>query len=264
MAEASARFDVSGFLTADWPAPARVHTLTTTRRAACADSPALQGFSSGRYGYFNLATHVGDEPAHVEANRRCLSQLAALPAAPHWLNQVHSNRVVTISGALSHKVVDADASLTSTPGTVCAVLTADCLPVFFCNRAGTEVAVAHAGWRGLQAGILAQTVEAMSAAPADILVWFGPAIGPSAFEVGEEVRQAFLDKSHRYGDAFTRVDASHYLCDIYQLGRVALGALGVSQFYGGGLCTFRDAQRFYSFRRDGQTGRLASLIWLGS
>jgi len=238
-----------------WPAPSMVHGLTTTRYApgAC---------SLGRYAAFNLALHTDDNMASVQANRHHLMALVRLPSAPVWLNQLHSNTVVHADKVSLSANVDADASVTRKAGTVCAVLTADCLPVFFCNRAGSEVAVAHAGWRGLLGGILEQTVLQMYAKPADLLVWFGPAIGPAAFEVREDVRQLFYHKNRQTALAFKKTDPGHYLCNIYQLATILLKATGITAIYGDNLCTFTDAARFYSYRRDGETGRMASLIWL--
>lgn len=240
------------WLTAKWPALAHVRTCVTTRAG---------GVSKAPWDSFNLATHVGDDAAAVAANRDRLQQ--ALGCQPAWLQQTHSTLVVP---ADPQQLPEADASWTDQPGIACAVLTADCLPVLFCDREGTRVAAAHAGWRGLADGILEQTVQALAVDPADLLVWFGPAIGPQAFEVGEEVMQVFLGHDEYADQAFEpAAEPGHFHADLYQLARLRLKKLGVQHLYGGGLCTHTDAKRFYSYRRDGeQTGRMASLIWLDS
>jgi len=234
-----------------WPAPSAVQAFTTTRAG---------GVSRGAYASFNLADHVGDAPGAVADNRRLLRERLQLPAEPAWLRQVHADHVVdapSVSGC-----PEADASYSRAPGVVCSVLTADCLPVLFCDRAATCVAAAHAGWRGLAGGILEQTVRAMQVEPAELLAWLGPAIGPNAFEVGTEVREAFLDPHPSAGTAFRRGEGDRWLADIYQLARIRLAAAGVGAVFGGGLCTWSDAQRFYSYRRDPVSGRMASLIWM--
>ncbi len=256
------------FIRPDWPAPSNVKALTTTRYLS-------GGYSENRYAALNPATHTGDNPSHVRANRRCLMDVAGLPSTPVWLNQVHGKDVIYLHNKDIEetryagdepdeiaKLPVADASISDRKSTVCAVLTADCLPVFFCDKAGTEVAVAHAGWRGLHAGVLEQTVAAMKTPADEIMVWFGPAIGSAVFEVGAEVRQAFVEKQNDNRQAFVESRDEHYLCDIYSLGRHSLMEAGVKAFYGGGLCTFSESQYFYSFRRDGETGRMANLIWL--
>jgi len=217
------------------------------------------GISSGGYAEFNLATHVGDDLLSVNQNRKKLCTDLQLPSEPVWLEQVHSNRVVS---ADEKTVLKADASFTQSKGVVCAVLTADCLPVFFCNQTGTEVAVAHAGWRGLHAGIISNTVKAMNSSADEILVSLGPAIGPQFFEVGVEVFEAFTDSNRLNASAFVAKDSNHFLCDIYQLARIELQFLGIKQITGGDYCTYRDEQKFYSFRRQQDTGRMANLIWL--
>ncbi len=237
----------------DWPAPAGVHALTTTRRS---------GVSEGTFASFNLATHVNDREQHVVKNRQYLQTQYKLPSEPVWLQQTHSNIVIQADLQPGNQVSVADASWTAKPGVVCAVLTADCLPVFFCDTKARRVAVAHAGWRGLHNGIISHTFKALDVAAENCLVWLGPAIGAAAFEVGEDVYQAFLERDPATSIAFKQQDASHWLCDVYQLARWELNALGVKSIYGGGLCTFSDAEQFYSFRRDGETGRMASLIWM--
>jgi YfiH family protein len=237
----------------DWPAPARVRAMMTTRQGGVSVTP----FDS-----FNPATHVGDTPSAVAENRRRLRAL--LPAEPLWLNQVHGIAVARQGCA---GVPEADASVATQANQVCVVLTADCLPVLFCDRAGTVVAAAHAGWRGLAAGVLEAALEGMQVPPGEVLVWLGAAIGPQAFEVGPEVREAFVSQQPKAASAFVTSPSSsapdRYNADIYRLARIRLAALGVTAVYGGGLCTVNDSQRFYSYRRDRQTGRMASLIWLG-
>jgi YfiH family protein len=235
----------------DWPVPDSVRAVTTTRRG---------GFSTAPYDTFNLAQHVGDQPQAVQRNRRLLSERLRLPAEPVWLNQVHGDRVVAC-GASSPGPA-ADAACSEEAGPVCAVLTADCLPVLFCDRRGTRVAAAHAGWRGLAGGILERTVEALGVPPAQLLVWLGPAIGPDAFEVGAEVRDAFVSQHAAAAAAFIPKPGGRWRADLYRLARIRLQALDITAVYGGGLCTFSDPQSFYSYRRDGVTGRMASLIWL--
>ena len=236
-----------------WPAPAGVHALVTTRQG---------GVSTGPWASFNLASHVGDDATAVAANRALLRQ--SLPADPPWLTQVHGALCVDAGKARSG--VEADASFTRQRGVVCAVLTADCLPLLFCDRAGSVVAAAHAGWRGLADGILEASVAAMQVPPGEILAWMGAAIGPQAFEVGDEVREAFVSQHTEAAAAFLRHPSSvpgKWLADLYRLARIRLARVGVDAVYGGGRCTFSEAESFYSYRRDGVTGRMASLIWLG-
>ncbi len=236
----------------DWPAPVNIKALSTTR---------VGGVSTGPYSSFNLATHVDDLPEHVLQNRQRLRERFHLPAEPVWLNQVHGVAVVDAAVATADAEVAADASYTDRRNRVCAVMTADCLPLLFCNRAGTRVAAAHAGWRGLQAGVIEATVAALGETPAQLLVWLGPAIGPDAFEVGDEVRAAFMTELPDSEVAFVASRPGHWLADIYQLARMRLHRLGIESVYGGQFCTYTDAQRFYSYRRDPTTGRMATLIW---
>lgn len=231
----------------DWPAPSRVQSLMTTR---------VGGVSAAPWASFNLGDHVGDNPAHVAANRARLRQ--SLPSEPGWLKQVHSANVVETGAG----VPEADAAFTRQAGTVCAVLTADCLPVLFCDRAGSVVAAAHAGWRGLADGVLEASVAAMRVAPGEVLAWMGAAIGPQAFEIGDEVRQAFVARHPEAAVAFVPHGVGKWLADIYQLARIRLESAGVQAVYGGGRCTFSETDSFFSYRRDGVTGRMASLIWL--
>ena len=232
-----------------WPAPPNIRALVTTR---------ADGASSPPYDSFNLGDHVGDDPAAVASNRAVLRE--SCPSEPKWLKQVHGV-VVACADSLT-EAVEADASVAFQTNTVSAVLTADCLPVLFCNQAGTVVAAAHAGWRGLAGGVLETTLNAMNAAPTDILAWLGPAIGPQAFEVGEEVRAAFVGDLPETGAAFKPSLPGKWWADIYLLARLRLLRAGVNKIYGGGLCTFTERSRFYSYRRDQTTGRMASLIWM--
>jgi len=244
------------FIEPDWPAPAGVLALATTR-AGGSSRPPRAGL--------NLGDHVGDDPAAVAANRALLSRALPVGTRIQWLSQVHGVAVVE-AGTRGDAPV-ADASWTSRAGVACAVLTADCLPVLFCSRTGDRVAAAHAGWRGLLQGVLERTVAALAADPAELLAWLGPAIGPAAFEVGREVREAFLVAS----DAGARAAVAgcfspsesrpgHWLADLYELARLRLRGAGVGSVHGGEYCTCSDPERFYSFRRDGETGRMASLV----
>ncbi|MBI3187660.1 MAG: peptidoglycan editing factor PgeF [Gammaproteobacteria bacterium] len=238
------------FLVANWPAPANVRAGVTTRQG---------GVSVAPYDGFNLATHVGDNPAAVAQNRALLRTTLKLPAEPVWLEQVHG---VAVVNAATTKIFCADASYASEKNIVCTVMTADCLPVLICNRAGTKVAAAHAGWRGLHAGVIEASISVLQETPDNILIWLGPAIGPQAFEVGDEVRTAFVNDLPQTAAAFKATSPGHWLADIYQLARLRLARIGVNNVYGGDLCTYTDQQRFYSYRRDGKTGRMASLIWI--
>ena len=235
----------------EWPAPVNVKAVTTTRQGGVSELP---------YDSFNLADHVGDAPDAVQQNRDFLQQSLQLPAAPAWLNQVHGDTVVDV-GQCGHQP-SADAGFSTRTGLVCAVLTADCLPVLLCDRDGTRVAAVHAGWRGLASGVLESSVRALDTDPGRLLAWLGPAIGPSSFEVGEEVRLAFSDLHVRAAEAFAAGAGGRWMADLYHLARIRLQAMGVTALYGGGFCTFTDRERFYSYRRDGVTGRMASLIWL--
>ncbi|MFM4703857.1 peptidoglycan editing factor PgeF [Aeromonas bivalvium] len=241
----------------DWPAPARVRALSTTRDG---------GVSQGVFDGLNLGAHVGDEPARVEDNRARLQLAAGIPEPLNWLNQVHGIAVHRVSKRYE-SAPDADAACAHEAGLACIVMTADCLPVLFCDRAGTVVAAAHAGWRGLlgheEGGVLEASIRAMGCEPEEILAWLGPAIGPAAFEVGSEVREAFMAVQGEAAAAFVHSsNEGKWLADIYQLARLRLARAGVTAIYGGEHCTFSDAERFYSYRRDGQTGRMASIIWL--
>jgi len=241
-----------GSIRPDWPAPANVHALVTLRSG---------GYSSGPYTSFNLAAHTEDNPETVQRNRELLREHFSLPAEPVWLQQVHSNRIVYADTDATD--ARADGSWTSSAGNVCVVMTADCLPVLICNQRGSKVAAAHAGWRGLHAGVIKNTITMLESDPAELMVWLGPAIGPLAFEVGAEVIRAFTDKNSENTSAFKQTDDQHWLCDLYKLARIELFELGITSVFGGNECTYTDEERFFSYRRDGNTGRMASLIWLG-
>ncbi|WP_348944110.1 peptidoglycan editing factor PgeF [Chitinibacter sp. FCG-7] len=243
-----------GVFAPNWPAPANVKALQTTRNGFAENN----GFSQPPFDRFNLGSHVSDNPAHVAANRALLTQV--LPQAPAWLNQVHGIEVVDAASVSAP--VDADASFTRTRGVVSVVMTADCLPLLFCDRAGTVVASAHAGWRGLCNGVIEASVAKMACPADEILVWLGPAIGPTAFEVGDEVRTAFMAIDTQAEHAFVAQDGDKWLADIYLLAHQRLHTLGITAIYGGDQCTVTQAEAYFSYRRDGQTGRLASLIWL--
>ncbi len=236
----------------DWPAPARVRAVATTRAG---------GVSAGAYASLNLGNHVADQPAHLASNRQRLLTAARLPAEPCWLEQVHGSEVLWLPASTSP--LRGDGAIVDRAGVVCGVLTADCLPVLLCDRAGTVVAAVHAGWRGLAAGIVAHAVAAFLRAgvpAAELLAWLGPAIGQAAYEVGDEVRAALsggVDEPGWQPNARGR-----WQCDLYALARSRLAAAGVPAVYGGGFCTHSDGARFFSYRRDGQCGRQATLIWL--
>jgi hypothetical protein len=238
----------------DWPAPSRVRSLITTRNG---------GASAPPFNTMNLSTQVGDDPMAVRANREAL--LAALPGEPYWLSQVHGTRVVEAGAAGPSPA--ADASVTRESGRVCVVTIADCLPVLLCDRAGMSVAVAHAGWRGLGAGVIENTVAAIGCDPARLLAYLGPAIGPRAFEVQADVLQAFTRVDPRAAQCFREIavpagSPRKWLADLYGLARQRLARAGVRQVYGGGGCTYSEPERFFSHRRDRRTGRQAALIWL--
>lgn len=239
---------MSDWLIPDWPAPAGVKACVTTRAG---------GVSLAPFDSLNLGDHVDDSPEAVSENRRRLTE--AFSIKPAWLRQVHG---VVVAEANPELIAEADGSWTSTPGIACTAMTADCLPALFCNRDGTRVAAAHAGWRGLAAGVLEAAVESLQVEPAQVLVWLGPAIGPRAFEVGPEVREAFMQQLPVAAEAFIpSKNPGKFMADIYQLARLRLAACGVTAVYGGGFCTVTDP-RFYSYRRSPRTGRFASLIWL--
>ena len=247
--------DALRWLEPDWPAPPRVRAVATLRTG---------GVSTGPYAALNLAQHVGDDPAAVAENRRRLSAAVRLPAEPLWLEQVHGVDVFRHAGSDSLGRVPpcADASVAFEPGRVCAVMTADCLPVVFTDRAGTRIGVSHAGWRGLLGGVLEATIAALGVPAGDLLAWLGPAIAQPAFEVGPEVREAFSQRSASYTSGFEINAAGRFQADLYALARTTLAAAGVVAVYGGGWCTFRQSDEFYSFRRERFTGRMATLAWI--
>ncbi|WP_020168162.1 MULTISPECIES: peptidoglycan editing factor PgeF [Methylotenera] len=247
----------SDFIIPDWPAPANVHTLQTTRHG---------GISLAPYNNLNLGSHVQDDPLHVAHNRQLLSQF--VPSEPVWMNQTHGINVV--DAANTDCVPASDASFTTRHNTVCVVMTADCLPILLCDKAGTAVSSVHAGWRSLCDGVIEETVRKIPVDSNQLMAWLGPAIGPQAFEVGSEVRAQFIAKDAQAEFAFKPLinneNGEKWLADIYKLANQRLNRAGVNQVYGGGqqeaYCTFTDEQRFFSFRRDNQTGRMATLIWL--
>ncbi len=236
------------FLVPDWPARASVRAAMTTRSG---------GVSKGPYASLNLANHVGDDVVAVAENRRRLRDALSLPTEPRWLDQVHGHDVAL----LPQLPASADAAVAFEPGRVAAVLVADCLPVFLASRAGDRVGLAHAGWRGLAAGVVEATVAALATDPSELIAWLGPAIGPAAFEVGGEVREAFTATQPESAADF-RPAGGRFFADLPALARRRLAACGVTEVYGGGLCTVADPARFFSYRRDGRTGRMAALIWL--
>jgi len=243
------------FLEADWPAAKNIHAFSTTRY-----NQQTEDKHSSAYDSFNLALHVEDDPQSVQSNRQFLKDQLVLPDDPLWLEQIHGKSVVNAAETTA-SVPQADASYSLQAGKVCVVMTADCLPVLICNRRGDRVAAAHAGWRGLAAGVIESAIAGLNESPEELLVWLGPAIGPQAFEVGEEVRDVFIADMPLTANAFKQNRAGHYLADMYQLARLRLQKIGIDKVYGGEYCTYSDADHFYSFRRDGKTGRQASLIW---
>ena len=233
----------------DWPAPPNVRALITTRAG---------GASRGVYAGLNLGLRSGDDSEDVARNRASLRQW--LPAEPLWLRQVHGTRVVEAD--IVEDEAEADAAVARRPGRVCAVLTADCLPLLLCDEAGTTVAAVHAGWRGLCSGVIEQTLRAMDKPAQSLLAYLGPAIGPAAYEVGAEVRAAFIDADAQADAAFAPGKPGKFYADLYALARQRLAHSGVTKVHGGDYCTCTERERFYSYRRDGATGRMASLIWM--
>lgn len=241
----------------DWPAPSNVKALQTTRRG---------GVSAAPFDSLNLGQHVGDVPLAVARNRMLLNSL--LPSEPVWLEQVHGITVADADAADCR--VLADACIARQRGSVCVVMTADCLPVLLCDKQGGVVGAAHAGWKGLAAGIIEATVQAMNVAPQNLMAWLGPAISREAFEVGGEVRAAFVAVHPQAAAAFTPSplraegggEGEKWFADIYALARIRLNALGITQIYGGSYCTYRESNKFFSYRRDGTTGRMGTFIWL--
>ena len=237
----------------DWPAPATVRAFVTTRAG---------GTGSGPHASFNLGLRAGDDPRVVAANRQRLRAL--LPAEPAWLHQVHGTTVVDAARVVAGVEPKADAAWTDRPGVVCAVLVADCMPVLLCSEDGRRVGVAHAGWRGLAGGVVERTVEAMGTAPRHALAWLGPAIGPTAFEVGADVLEAFVGEAAQDAEAFVPIAGrpGKWMADLFTLARLRLRRLGITRIHGGGLCTHSDPARFFSYRRDRLTGRMAALAWI--
>jgi hypothetical protein len=238
------------FIAPDWPAPANVRAMQTTRAGGVSPAP---------YDSMNLGLHVGDDPLRVNHNRQSLSAL--LPTEPVWLEQVHGTEVANADAAACRVV--ADASIARHRGSVCVVMTADCLPVLLCDGDGTVVAAVHAGWRSLCDGVIEATVKAMDVAPHKLMAWLGPAISQTHFEVGAEVREAFIAQHAQAKEAFVAQDGSgKYLADLYLLAHQRLNALGVTSIHGGGRCTYGEPDCFFSYRRDGVTGRMGTFIWL--
>ncbi|MFZ7165753.1 peptidoglycan editing factor PgeF [Avibacterium avium] len=236
----------------NWAAPANIHAFTTLRQGGVSQAP---------YDSFNLGDHVGDDKNSVKTNRTLLVEQFHLPQFPLFLNQTHSTRVIRLP--YDGNNLDADAVYTNQPNQVCLVMTADCLPVLFTNQQGTEVAAAHAGWRGLCDGVLEQTIQQFQAEPQEIIAWLGPAIGQKSFQVGEEVRQQFIAQDPNAAQAFVpdSIEQGKYLADLYHIARLRLNKLGISQISGGEHCTYLEKTAFFSYRRDKQAGRMASLIW---
>lgn len=237
----------SDFIIPDWPAPANVKSIQTTR---------LGGYSVAPYESLNLGSHVEDDALAVAKNRHLLNDY--LPSEPVWLNQVHG--VDVIDAAKSLCVQEADASFSTDKNVVCVTMTADCLPVLLCNQQGTAVASIHAGWRSLCDGVIETTIQSMGHEPEDLMAWLGPAIGPDAFEVGAEVREAFIAKDSQAERAF-KASGDKWLGDLYFIAKQRLNKQGVVEIYGGGECTYSNPSRYFSFRRDGLTGRMATMIW---
>jgi YfiH family protein len=233
----------------DWPAPPNVKALQTTRQG---------GVSAAPYDSLNLGVHVGDEPLIVARNRMLLNQL--LPSEPVWLEQVHGTQVANADHAKC--LPQADACISRHYKSVCVVMTADCLPVLLCDAQGSVVGAVHAGWKGLAAGVIESTVHAMNVQPQNLMAWLGPAISQNAFEVGDEVRTAFVASQPENASAFAAKQSGKWFADIYTLAHISLNALGITQIYGGNYCTYREKEKFFSYRRDGQTGRMGSFIWL--
>ena len=238
------------WIAADWPAPENVIAGTTLR---------FGGVSTGAFDSLNLGAHVNDDKDAVDENRSRFTSFCELPSEPLWLRQVHGTAVVVDPAA--GNIPEADASITRTVGVVCAVLTADCLPVMFASADGAELAAVHAGWRGLASGVLEATIDKMSTAPANILAWLGPAISQRAFEVGGEVREEFLAQDPATDQHFVTNDRGRWQADLYGLARLRLHGLGIGHISGGQCCTFSEARRFFSYRRDGACGRMASFVF---
>jgi YfiH family protein len=242
---------VKHFIKPNWPAPSHIKAYTTLRTG---------GVSLPPYQGFNLAEHVGDDSFHVQTNRKLLNSMLSLPNEPIWLEQTHSTQV--LSAIPENRGKEADAAFTREAQQICIVLTADCLPLLVCDREGKSVAAIHAGWRGLAHGVIENTLAAMNLSPKNLLVWLGPAIGPTVYEVGDEVRQLFIEKDPRAEMCFMPSPHQRWLANMYDLARQRLQSYGIENIYGGDYCTYLDKDQFYSYRRDGQTGRMASLIYI--
>ena len=235
----------------DWNAPPRVRAFVTTRHG---------GVSRGEHASLNLGTRCGDDPEHVARNRLIVRE--SLPAMPRWLAQVHGTAVADLDRAGGNDVPAADAATVSKPGVVAAVLTADCMPLFLCEASGQRLAVVHAGWRGMSAGVIENALAALGAPSASVIAWMGPTIGPAAFEVGPEVREAFVAADPGAGDAFVAHREGKFMADLYTLARRRLARAGVTRVGGGGFCTYRDSERFFSYRRVKESGRMGAFAWL--
>jgi len=246
--------EVIQWLTPEWPAPPQIKAFSTTR---------LGGFSEHAFKSMNLGDHVGDHADKVAKNRATITSNLSLPDEPYWLKQVHSNKVVQVCDSSSGSE-EADGSFTRQTSKVCVVLTADCLPILISNKAGTTVAAIHAGWRGLANGIVEVALGALGLPHESLLVWLGPAIGPTKFEVGDDVKAIFAKKTYNTDIAFKSKTKNKWMLDIYQLARYNLNHYGVEHIYGGDQCTHSQSDKYFSYRRDGVTGRMASLIWINA
>lgn len=240
-----------GWLVPDWPAPARVRAFVTTR---------VGGVSEGEHASMNLGLSSGDRAEHVERNRAIVR--AELPAAPRYMRQVHGIGVAEIDATAPAAAITADGAVTGSLGAVATVLTADCMPLLLATRAGTRVGAVHAGWRGMAAGVIESAIDAMRVEDSEILAWMGPTIGPDAFEVGPEVREAFVARDARAAEAFRAHGPVKFKADLYRLARQRLAARGVHAVYGGGFCTFHEHDRFFSYRRVQKSGRMGAFIWM--
>ena len=239
------------YITANWPAPKNIFCITTTR---------VGGVSKNEYSSLNLGGHVKDEESNVDKNRNLLLEELKLPNSPIWLEQIHGSAILSL-GTKTPSDNTADAAYTNEVGVVCAVLTADCLPVVFCDQKGKHIAVAHGGWRGLVSGVLENTLQKFPIAHKEIMCWLGPAIGPNKFEVSKELVEEFIEKDTKHYNAFQNQQNGKYLANIYQIAKNILTKKGVTKVYGGEYCTYSESDKFYSYRRDGETGRMATLIW---
>lgn len=249
----------AAFIQPNWPAPPNVKAVVTTRHAP---DEKKQKLLTSPYDGFNLASHVGDQPKNVQANRHLLEKTLGLSGSPCWLDQRHSCRVIDVHDYPQGTLPQADASFSNRPGPACVVQTADCLPVLFCDKQGTSVAAAHAGWKGMADGILEATVDRLKLKPGNLLVWLGPAIGPDAYEIDRPVYEAFIKRDPKAEQAFGPSRPGHWYMNLYTLARQKLIACGIDIIYGGGFCTYTHPELFYSYRRNPVTGRMASLIWL--